>query len=337
MSGGVDSSVSAALLKEQGYDVLGITMQIWPGKKDFGGCCGLKEIEDAKEVCRVLGIPHYTVNYREEFKKYVIQNFIEEYKNGRTPNPCIRCNEFLKFKLLLKKAEELGCTKIATGHYAQIKDGRLFKGVDQRKDQSYVLYMMNRESLRKTLFPMGEYTKEEGRKLAKKFKLPVAEKKESQEICFIDDDNYGRFLKENIPEAINPGDIIDQSGIVVGKHKGIIFYTIGQKKGIGAYGARKFVTKIDVLKNTITIGNDNDLMGNTLTADHVTFTSGQAPEGEIEVAAKIRYNSKESPAILSANDNIVRLNFKENQRAITPGQSVVFYKGDEVIGGGIIN
>ncbi|NQU17413.1 MAG: tRNA 2-thiouridine(34) synthase MnmA [Candidatus Saganbacteria bacterium] len=359
MSGGVDSSVAAALLKEQGYDVLGVTMQIWPsyakaseGKpgKPFGGCCGINEINDAKEVCQVLGIPHYTVNYREEFKKHVIQNFIDEYKNGRTPNPCIRCNEFMKFKLLIKKGEELGCGFIATGHYANIRPSpcpsdiplpegegfHLLKGKDQRKDQSYVLYMMSQESLSKTLFPMGELTKDEARKSAKSYKLPVHDKKESQEICFIEDDNYGRFLGENIPEAIIPGDILDQSGSVVGKHKGIIFYTIGQKKGIGAHKVRKFVTKIDVKNNVITIGDNSDLMKDSLTADNLTFTSGIIPEGKIEVAAKIRYNSKEEPAVLEVIDNIAHVQFKEKQRAITPGQSVVFYGKDEVLGGGII-
>lgn len=361
MSGGVDSSVAAALLKEQGHDVLGVTMQIWSSfakasedkpSKPFGGCCGIKEINDAKEVCQVLRIPHYTVNYREEFKQYVIANFIEEYKIGRTPNPCIRCNEFMKFKLLISKGQELGCEKIATGHYAIISSKgqgsrvKLLKGKDNKKDQAYVLYMMNQESLSKTLFPLGEFTKDKARTLAKEYKLPVAEKEESQEICFIEDDNYGRFLKENIPEAIKPGNIIDQSGKEVGEHNGIIFYTIGQKKGIGAHGSRKFVTKIDVKNNTITIGDDKDLLKDSLTADKLTFTSGLVPKGppcrasgeagKIDLAAKIRYNSKEEPATLEIKDGIAYVNFKEKQRAITPGQSVVFYIKDEVIGGGII-
>lgn len=354
MSGGVDSSVAAALLKEQGHEVLGVTMQIWPSKKEFGGCCSAKEINDAKEVCAVLGIPHYIVNYREDFKKHVIANFIEEYKNGRTPNPCIRCNEFMKFKLLIQKAEELGCEKIATGHYARIipspsgrggtASGRravgegfhLLKGKDPKKDQSYVLYMMNQESLSKTLFPLGEFTKDKARKLAKNYKLPVHDKKESQEICFVEDNNYGNFLRENIPEAVDPGDIIDQSGKVVGKHHGIIFYTIGQKKGIGAHGSRKFVTDINVKNNTITIGDDSDLLKDSLTAHNLTFTSEQVPTGKIEVMAKIRYNSKEEPAVLEIKDGAAHVTFKEKQRAITPGQSVVFYSREEVLGGGII-
>ncbi len=343
MSGGVDSSVAAALLKEQGHEVLGVTMQIWPSKKEFGGCCSAKEINDAKEVCQVLGIPHYTVNYREEFKKHVIKDFIEEYKNGRTPNPCIRCNEFMKFKLLIAKAKELGCDKIATGHYALISAKgqgarvKLLKGKDNRKDQSYVLYMMSQQSLSKTLFPLGEFTKEKARQIAKEYKLPVHDKKESQEICFVEDDNYGRFLKENIPEAVVPGNILDQSGKVVGRHNGIIFYTIGQKKGIGAHGSRKFVTNIDVKNNTITIGDDSDLLKYSLTADNLTFTSGIIPKGKIDLAAKIRYNSKEEPATLEIKDGIAYVRFKEKQRAITPGQSVVFYNGEEVLGGGIID
>ncbi|MFC1496705.1 tRNA 2-thiouridine(34) synthase MnmA [Candidatus Margulisiibacteriota bacterium] len=327
MSGGVDSSVSAALLKEQGHQVVGITMQIF-GRKN--------SIEDAKKVCSILDIPHHTLNLRKEFQDLVIKDFINEYKNGRTPNPCIRCNQFLKFDLLLKKAEQLGCTHIATGHYARIKSGRIFKGIDCKKDQSYVLYMLSQTTLSKTLFPLGEYTKEEVRKLAKQHGLPTAEKKESQELCFVEDDNYGRFISEKLLQAAKPGKLLDKDGNIVGEHNGIIHYTIGQKKGIGAHKVRKFVTNIDVKNNTVTIGDDSDLMQKCLTADNLSFTTNHHPAGKLEVQAKIRYNSREEPAFLEVINGKAKVTFNEKQRAITPGQSVVFYFGDEMIGGGII-
>lgn len=357
MSGGVDSSVAAALLKEQGHEIIGVTMQIWPAKKSYGGCCSLDAVEDAKKVADRLSIPHYTLNFRDVFKDRVINNFVEEYRNGRTPNPCIRCNQFIKFDHLAKKARELGCEFVATGHYARIQpltpfspsplvrgkgigDGgnyRLLKGKDLRKDQAYVLYMMTQESLKHTLYPLGELTKEEVRKIAKDLKLPVHDKEESQEICFVEDDDYGRFLKEVYPEAVQPGPIVDKNGKKVGQHEGIAFYTLGQRKGIGSHrGMPKYVIKIDRENNTIVIGNDIDTLGTELMADQVSYISGKAPDKPLNVMAKIRYNSPEEEAVLYPGDR-AKVIFKEPQRSITPGQSVVFYQGDEVIGGGIIS
>ncbi|MFA5839513.1 MAG: tRNA 2-thiouridine(34) synthase MnmA [Candidatus Margulisiibacteriota bacterium] len=373
MSGGVDSSVAAALLKEQGYEVIGITMQVWEGdgsseigvgSRRVGGCCSVAEVNDAKRVADMLGIPHYTLNFRDEFKQKVIDNFIEEYRNGRTPNPCIRCNQFLKFNHLMQKAKELDAAFVATGHYARVckiqvtsdkiqispksqtTNYKLLKGIDKRKDQAYVLYTLNQEQLAHVLFPLGEMTKEEVRRKAKQLNLPVADKVESQEICFIEDDDYVRFIKEKCPEAVKPGPIVDLSGKVVGQHEGIAFYTIGQRKGIGAHlGEPKYVVRIDAPHNTVVIGNDNDTLGKELTAREVNFISGVVPTESLNITAKIRYNSLEADATLTINgkgntesrsENIAQIVFKQPQRSITPGQAVVFYQNDEVLGGGII-
>jgi len=353
MSGGVDSSVAAALLKEQGYDLIGITMVLsCSSKSSDRGCCSLSSANDAKKVADMLGIPHYTLNFKDEFQKLVIDNFIEEYKMGRTPNPCVRCNQFIKFDLLLRKAKELGAEHIATGHYARIMTNdecrmtnegmpaahyKLLKGKDQKKDQSYVLYTMTQENLVHTLFPLGELTKEKVRRIAKEFKLPVAEKKESQEICFVEDDDYGRFLKEKMPKAAESGPILDKSGKVVGRHEGIIHYTIGQRKGIGAHAVKKYVTGIDLEKNAIIIGEDCDLLKQELAAEKLNFISGIFPKKHIDLSAKVRYNSPAAPAeLIPLNREKVKVRFRKPQRAVTPGQSVVFYKGEEVIGGGII-
>jgi tRNA-specific 2-thiouridylase len=381
MSGGVDSSVAAALLKDQGFDIIGATMQVWPSKKDFGGCCSLEAVNDAKRVADRLKIPHYTLNFRKEFQDKVINNFVEEYKNGRTPNPCVRCNQFIKFDFLMRKAKEFGCDYLATGHYARIQpptpfsaspllrgkgigDGgnyRLLKGLDKRKDQAYVLYMMDQESLAHTLYPLGDFTKEEVRKIAKDLDLPVHDKEESQEICFVEDKDYGRFLKEINPEAVKPGPILDRLGNILGMHGGIAFYTLGQRKGIGAHqGLPKYVVEIDQKNNAIVIGDDEDTFGSELIADQVCFVSEKSPEKPLDIKAKIRYNSPETDAVLyplgkekdkdkpldvargkeqdkgEKAEEKVKVIFKEAQRSITPGQSVVFYKGEEVIGGGII-
>ncbi|MDI6731565.1 MAG: tRNA 2-thiouridine(34) synthase MnmA [Candidatus Margulisbacteria bacterium] len=369
MSGGVDSSVAAALLKEQGYDVIGITMQVWPSyalptsscglrgtsrASEGKSCCSMEAVNDAKRVANKLGIPHYTLNFRDEFNKKVIDNFIEEYKNGRTPNPCIRCNQFLKFEHLMQKAKELDAKFVATGHYARVRgEGigdrgkyKLLKGIDKRKDQAYVLYTLTQDQLAHALFPLGEMTKKEVREKAKQLDLPVADKAESQEICFIEDNDYVRYIKEKCPAAVKPGPIIDMSGKVVGQHKGIAFYTIGQRKGIGAHrGIPKYVVKIDPLHNAVVIGDKNDLLGKELTAREVNYISGTAPTEPLNITAKIRYNSNEADAVACPftfhdsqfTDHRAGVVFKEPQRSITPGQSVVFYQGEEVIGGGIIS
>jgi len=329
MSGGVDSSVAAILLTEQGYSVYGVHFKI----------------KDSDSGIDLEGLQCETLDLREKFKREIIDNFIEEYRSGRTPNPCIRCNQLIKFDLLLKKAKELGCEYIATGHYARInlqpqtsnvqinRKYQLLKGKDMKKDQSYVLYRLTQEQLAQTLFPLGEMTKEQVRKKAKELKLPVADKEESQEICFIEDDDYGRFIRENAPGMVRPGPILDQAGNKVGEHEGVAFYTIGQRKGIGHHkGEPKYVIAIDPKQNAVIIGDDNDLLKTELQADDLSFISGAAPLAPLEITAKIRYNSTEAEAILDK----AKVVFRKPQRAITPGQSVVFYQGEEVIGGGII-
>ena len=352
MSGGVDSSVAAILLKEQGYQLIGATMQVWPSQPDrIGGCCSLEAVSDAQKVAANLGIPHYTLNYRDYFQQMVIDDFIREYQAGRTPNPCIRCNQFLKFDALLKKAEELKCDFIATGHYARIAEAggvnRLLKAADERKDQSYVLYVMNQAALSRTLFPLGDLTKQKVRQLAKEYKLPVAEKPESQEICFIEDDNYVRFLKEKLPEVVQPGEIINQQGKVVGKHEGIAFYTIGQRKGIGFFGQPMYVTALNPAKNQVVIGNRSEAAGTEMVVGKLNFPAGNpfgADDSEIKVEIKIRSTTPEAEALVSPLETEydsglptkIKAVFTSPQFAITPGQSAVFYRGDEVVGGGVI-
>ena len=358
MSGGVDSSVAAALLKEQGYDLIGVTMSLsCSSKSSDRGCCSFDAAKDAKKVAELLGFPHYTLNFQDDFQHYVIDNFIEEYINGRTPNPCVRCNQFMKFDLLMRKARELGAEFVATGHYARIGkyetnlksqalNYKLFKGVDDRKDQSYALYTMNQESLAHTLFPLGEMTKDEVREKAKELKLPVAEKAESQELCFVEGDDYGKFLKEFCPEAVKPGPILDKDGNIIGLHGGIAFYTIGQRKGIGAHrGNPKYVVEIDRGKNAIVIGDQDDTLGKELVAEQFNLIAGSVDRligRELEVTAKIRYNSPAAEAVLKVEhgtqntEHRARVIFKKPQRAITPGQSVVFYRGEEALGGGVI-
>jgi len=345
MSGGVDSSVAAALLKNDGYDVIGATMQVWPREAPDSerSCCSLSAVEDARKVTRKLNIPHYVLNFRNIFEEKVIGDFVSEYHSGRTPNPCIRCNEHIKFDALIKKADGLGIEMIATGHYARIEQRgskfSLLKGIDPQKDQSYMLYVMNQASLGRTLFPNGDKTKKEIRKIARSFDLPVAEKAESQEICFVPEDNYGSFIEEFTNNETKPGPILDSRGNVLGTHKGIIHYTIGQRKGLGIPRPEPlYVIKIDPERNAIIVGGKNETLGTALEANGVHFISGKVPDGELEVTAKIRYNSKESKAtVCPFNDSWARVRFSKPQNAITPGQSVVFYNGETVIGGGIIN
>ena len=356
MSGGVDSSVAAVLLKEQGYDLIGVTMQVWPSQPDrVGGCCSVEAVGDAQKVAAALGIPHYTLNFREYFQQVVIDDFIKEYQEGRTPNPCIRCNQFLKFDALLKKASELQCDFISTGHYAQIKeqDGKfhLFNGVDNQKDQSYVLYVMTQEALKRTIFPLGAMTKKEVRQIAKDRKLPVADKPESQEICFVEDDNYNNFLKERVPSVVKQGEIVDTTGKVVGKHQGIAFYTVGQRKGIGFFGVPRYVIKIDPQKNQIVIGTRDEAGRTEMLVNRLNFPAGNPFEitgtskecRELNVTIKIRSTTKPETAKVfpvafdqAGHPEKVSAIFDQPQFAITPGQSAVFYRGDEVLGGGVI-
>ncbi len=352
MSGGVDSSVAAALLVEQGYDVIGITIKTY-NYEDVGGnignessCCSLDGINDARMVAAKLGFPHYVLDFSEQFKKAVIDNFIREYVAGRTPNPCVVCNRKIKWEELIQKSLSLGADYIATGHFAKIrydeKSNRfiLSKGNDPEKDQSYALWNLTQESLSRTLFPLAELTKPEVREVAKKFGLKTANKGESFEICFIPDDNYERFLKEQKPELekqVDGGDIVFD-GKVVAKHRGFPFYTIGQRKGLGvAFGEPVYVTKINPDTNTIIIGRESDLMHRELIAKSVNLISVENLKNGLSVTAKVRYKDSGSPAFAKQIDSeIIQVIFEEPKRAITPGQSVVLYNGDDVVGGGVI-
>ena len=378
MSGGVDSSVAAALLKDKGFEVIGITMQVWEGSRDWGGY--------AERVANRLGIPHYVLDVRDIFKQKVIANFCEEYREGRTPNPCIRCNEYIKFETLFKKAKELDADYIATGHYARIefdaqrKKYLLKKGVDSEKEQSYVLYTMTQEQLKHTLLPLGNLTKDRVREIAREKDLP-ATKPESQEICFIPDNNYGEFLRKYIPEAAEPGPILNKEGRVIGEHQGIIFYTVGQRKRIGLSNKEPlYVIAINKESNTVVVGKKEEGYADELIANNLNFIDMEkltSPLGAfktpIKAEAKIRYLHQPSVVTVISLDGAqvhpvksakggaakplfnrvnpvksvkggaakplfkrVKVKFKQPQWAITPGQAVVFYDKEEVIGGGTI-
>lgn len=347
MSGGVDSSVAAYLLMEQGYEVIGITMQVTPEDKEFeereGGCCSLSDVNDARKVADKLGIYFYVMNFREVFEKKVIQNFVSEYLAGRTPNPCIACNKYIKFDELYQRARAIGADYVATGHYANIvKDentGRylLLKSKDQRKDQTYALYNLTQEQLEHSLLPLGDYTKERIREIAEEQDLVVARKPDSVEICFIPDNNHGGFIEKRHPDKAKPGYFVDANGKKLGMHKGIFNYTIGQRKGLGiALGKPAFVIDIIPEKNLVVIGDEEEIFKSGLYAEELNFIPFDKLEGEMRVSAKIRYSAKECPATIYPYKNGVAVKFDQPQRAITRGQSVVFYDGDVVVGGGII-
>lgn len=350
MSGGVDSSVAAYLLKEQGYDVIGVTMQIWeekdPNRKEReGGCCSLSAVDDARMVANKLDIPHYVMNFKDIFKKKVVDYFIDEYGVGRTPNPCIACNRYIKFEELLRRANMLGAYYVSTGHYAKIiyneKNGRylLKKSETVGKDQTYALYNMTQEQLKHTLMPLSNFdTKEEVRDIAKKLDLIVADKPDSQEICFVEDNNYGKFIEEKATYDIRPGNFVDTKGNVVGKHKGITNYTIGQRKGLGlALGKPVYVVDIDPKKNIVVVGDNDEVFQKKLIANDINLISIEKLTEPIKIKGKIRYNFTEQPAtVYPINDNEVEVVFDKPVRAVTPGQSVVFYDNDILVGGGTI-
>lgn len=346
MSGGVDSSVAAYLLKKQGYDVIGITMQMSPEDPDFaereGGCCGLSAVEDARRVCDRLEIPFYVLNFREIFREKVIDYFVDEYMAGKTPNPCIACNKYLKFDELLRKARGIGAEYVATGHYAKIVEENsrmlLIRSDDDKKDQTYALYNFTQDQLAHTLMPCGEYTKDKIREIAKEIGLAVHNKKDSEEICFVTDNDHGRFISEDKPGKVRSGDFVDRDGNVLGRHKGIVYYTIGQRKGLGiAFGRPMFVTGINAKKNQVILGSEEDIFKTELLAKDINFISIDKLEKELEVTAKVRYAAKAAQATLYPEAyGKVRVVFKEKQRAITKGQSVVFYDGNIVVGGGIV-
>ena len=338
MSGGVDSSVAAYILQQEGYDVIGVTMSVIPCDDKFD-----ESKHDAKRVAEDLEIPHYVMNFRDIFERKVINYFVDEYLQGRTPNPCVACNKFIKFDEFLKKAHELGADYIATGHYAKIEkdsitDRYLMKrAIDMKKDQTYFLYNMTQYQLEHTLMPLGGYTKEKVREVAEKIDLNVFNKPDSEEICFIPDNDHGRFIKERAPEKVLPGKFVDKDGNVLGEHKGIVYYTVGQRKGLGiALGKRMFIQKIIPEENLIVLGDEEEIFKNKLFASELNIIPYEKLPSKLDITAKVRYSMKESKAILTPSEDGAILEFKEPQRAITKGQSVVFYNGDIVVGGGTI-
>ena len=341
MSGGVDSSVTAYLLKEQGYDCIGVTMKLYDGEDEREStCCSLRDVEDAKSVCYRLGIPHYTFNFTGDFDREVIEPFVKSYEQGRTPNPCIDCNRRLKFQRLYHRALELGCDYIATGHYVrrvEEADGTvtLHKAVDADKEQSYVLYNMTQEQLKRTLFPLGELTKPQVREIAEREGFLNAKKHDSQDICFVPDGDYAAFIQEYTGKTYQSGPVYDVDGNKLGTHRGIIHYTIGQRKGLGlALGKPMYVKATDAEKNTVTLATNDQLFSSKVYAENLNWIAGEIPTEPVEVVARVRYHGKDQPATLHflENGNILA-EFSVPQRAVTPGQAIVFYDGDTMLGG----
>jgi tRNA-specific 2-thiouridylase len=343
MSGGVDSSVAAALLKRQGYEVIGITLVFLPPELESDrpdACCGSQAVEDARAVSQQLDLRFYAVNRRQKFREQVMEYFCDEYVAGRTPNPCIVCNRDQKFPELLRLAQVLDAEYVATGHYARIQTGedgliRLCKGVEEAKDQSYFLYVLTQDMLGKILFPLGEMSKEQVRRLAEELGLDVHGKPESQEVCFVADNKYPSFLRKWIPEKLRPGAIYDTDGNEIGRHKGIPLYTIGQRRGIGIAGGEPlYVLSINPQDNSIVVGSDDQLYRTELVGNGAMWIAGQAPENPIEAQVRIRYNHPGSNALVTPLEGgRVRITFERSERAITPGQAAVFYNGETVLGG----
>lgn len=346
MSGGVDSSVAAFLLQKEKFEVIGATMKLYNNEDiDFVSektCCSLDDVLDAKSVCARLGIRHYTLNMTDDFKKEVIERFISAYQNGFTPNPCIDCNRYMKFSKMLHKAQELDIDYVATGHYARIeKQGDRYilkKAVDLSKDQSYVLYSLTQEQLKVTKFPLGNYTKQQVREIAEENGFVNARKHESQDICFVPDGDYSKFIEYYTGKTYPCGDFVDMNGKRLGEHKGIIRYTIGQRRGLGlALPASMYVVEKDVDNNKVILGFNDDLFKKEVNVKNISFTACDGLDKPERLCAKIRYNQKEQPATVTQTDeNHLKIVFDEPQRAITKGQAAVLYDGDTVVGGGTI-
>lgn len=347
MSGGVDSSVCAVILKNLGYDVSGVTLKLFDGEDSDDNqknCCSLSDVEDARFVSNKIGIDHFVYNFKENFKENVIEKFVSDYENGLTPNPCINCNRYVKFKALLSRIKELGVDYIATGHYAKVeydeKSGRylLKKSADKKKDQTYVLYNLTQEELKHLLLPLGELNKEQVRKIAEENGLINANKPDSQDICFIPDGDYGSFIRRYRGLSVQEGDYVDKDGNVLGKHKGYINYTTGQRKGLGvAFGKPMYVLGKDKEKNQVILGDEKDLYTTVLYANDINLISVPEIKGEMKICAKTRYSQNEAPAVVTQlSEDRIKIVFDSPVRAVTSGQAVVMYDGDTVLGGGVI-
>ncbi|MEX2158085.1 MAG: tRNA 2-thiouridine(34) synthase MnmA [Dehalococcoidia bacterium] len=344
MSGGVDSAVAAGLLAREGYDVVGITMRLWTHEDPLAPryrrrCCPAEDIDDARAAAGALGIPHYVVNMEDEFGRRVVDYFVEEYQRGRTPNPCLPCNEHIKFHALMAHAEALDAPYLATGHYARIERDagryRLFAANDTEKDQSYVLYMLGQQELSRVLFPIAAYRKDEIRALAQDLGLPNAAKPDSADICFLPTEDYRDFIAERVPQR--EGEIVDSDGSVVGRHRGVAGFTVGQRRGLGvALGEKRYVTAIDPSLNVITIGREGDLLASALTAESLRWVAGAPPADEFEAGVKIRYRAASEPATVRIAGDRAVVRFELPLRAVALGQAAVFYRSGEVLGGGII-
>ncbi len=346
MSGGVDSSATAALLIEQGFDVVGVTLKLWPQdcvNRAEDKCCGPQAVMDARSVCHKLGVPYYLIDEAEEFQKQVISYFAEEYRAGRTPNPCVMCNQKLKFGSLISRAKKLGAEKIATGHFARVEttpEGRVLlkKGLDSRKDQSYFLFSLRQDQLAFSMFPLGEKTKADTREVARECNLKTADKEESMEICFVPDKDYGKFLQDAKLVQKHKGEIVDTYGKVLGHHDGIEFYTIGQRKGLGITTAKPvYVVELDPARNRVVVGDETALDRDELIVERCNWIPYDVPPETIRASAKIRYNHPGTPATITPlPDGKAKVKLDIPQRAITPGQACVFYDEDLVVGGGWI-
>lgn len=360
LSGGVDSSTAAVLLREQGYDLVGCTMQLWDARRNgdkaasSGRCCSLDDAYDARRVADRLGFPFYVLNLEEEFEKRVVAPFIDAYLHGRTPVPCTACNTFLKFDRLVRFADSVGIDRVATGHYARVEEGadgffRLFRGTDRSRDQSYFLFELTQEQLKRTLFPLGGYEKTRVREIAGREGLVTASKPDSQEICFVPDGDYAGFIQRHagdVDEALlpvldarcRPGPILFKDGTRLGEHQGIHRFTVGQRRGLGiAHSRALYVMRLDRAENAVIVGYQEDVFQSTLVAERVNWIVPQVPDGSVEAAVRIRSTHREAPASLRAIEGgCVQVEFEEPQLAVTPGQAAVFYRGDQVLGGGWI-